>query len=34
MLEWKSRLVMLLSIAAMFAVALGGSFLGTFNFGW
>ena len=34
MLEWKFRLVTLLAIAAMFAVALGGSFISTFNFGW
>jgi hypothetical protein len=34
MLEWKSRLVMLLALAAIFAVALGGSVHGALNFGW
>ena len=35
MLEWKFRLVILLSFVAVLAVALGGSlFDSTLNFGW
>jgi hypothetical protein len=35
MLEWKSRLVILLALAAVFAVAFGESFLSSaHNFGW
>jgi hypothetical protein len=34
MLEWKSRLMILLVFAAVFAVALGGSVIGAHNFGW
>ena len=35
MLEWKFRLVILLSFAAVLAVALGGSHFGSaHNFGW
>jgi len=33
MLEWKSRLVILLALAAGFAVA-AGSFVGLHNYGW
>jgi hypothetical protein len=35
MLEWKSRLVILLAVAAMLAaVAASGGFLGFHNYGW
>ena len=34
MLEWKSRLVLLLAVAAMLAVALGGGCTGLHNYGW
>jgi len=34
MLEWKSRLVILLAFAAVLAAALGGSILGAHNYGW
>jgi hypothetical protein len=34
MLEWKSRLVLLLAVAALLAVALGGSCTGFHNYGW
>jgi hypothetical protein len=34
MLEWKSRLVILLALAAMIAAALGNLDLAHFNFGW
>jgi hypothetical protein len=34
MLEWKSRLVVLLAVAAVLAAALGGSCLGLHNYGW
>jgi hypothetical protein len=35
MLEWKSRLAALLTVAAVFAVAFGGLFLsGAFNYNW
>lgn len=35
MLEWKSRLVFLLALAAVFAVAFGDSlFSAAHNFGW
>jgi hypothetical protein len=34
MLEWKSRLVMLLVVAAVLAAALGASGLGHHNYGW
>jgi LPS O-antigen subunit length determinant protein (WzzB/FepE family) len=34
MLEWKSRLVVLLAVAAVLAAALGGSYLGLHNYGW
>jgi hypothetical protein len=34
MLEWKSRLVILLAVAAVLAVALGGSVHGLHNYGW
>ena len=33
MLEWKSRLVILLAVAAMLAAAFG-SFVGLHNYGW
>ena len=34
MLEWKSRLVILLALAAMISAALGNLGLAHFNFGW
>lgn len=35
MLEWKSRLLILLAFAAVLAVAFGGSLSGSLhNFGW
>ena len=35
MLEWKSRLVTLLTVAAVFAVAFGGCFFSSaFNYNW
>jgi hypothetical protein len=34
MLEWKSRLVILLALAAMLAAALGNLDLAHLNFGW
>jgi hypothetical protein len=34
MLEWKSRLVILLALAAMLAAALGNLGLAHLNFGW
>ena len=34
MLEWKSRLLILLAFATVLAVALGQGLVGAHNFGW